>query len=117
MDPNAALAAIRDGLAAIDAIRDGSADPDANTYANAAADIVEHTRALDEWLSKGGFPPNAWTETPVAFPTREQIAETLARVGRWDEWSEDDALELADGVLALFTTTPPNDILDDPARP
>lgn len=28
-----------------------------------AADLVEHLAVLDEWLSKGGFKPQAWNTT------------------------------------------------------
>lgn len=49
MDPNANLEEQRRIVSTI--IRDGSGD------AERLADLVE---ALDEWLSKGGFLPEAW---------------------------------------------------------
>lgn len=55
MDPNEALAEIRKGLAAY---RATPADEDVcvDTYAS----IIEGIEALDEWLSKGAFLPDAW---------------------------------------------------------
>lgn len=56
MDPNAALADLRAALKVYDeAISKKVAD-------EAAEQIVEAARALDEWLSKGGFAPEAWKE-------------------------------------------------------
>ena len=54
MDPNAALAEIR---AEVEEVRRLATDTE-YTGAQALADKVE---ALDEWLSKGGFYPEAWT--------------------------------------------------------
>lgn len=53
MDPNAALRRIRESIADMDSTQ----DDDELYYAFTA---LEHFRALDEWLSKGGFKPNEW---------------------------------------------------------
>jgi hypothetical protein len=98
MDPNAALALIRGHVAtAVDSPHDD------------ARELAEAVDGLDEWLTKGGFPPTAWVETPVAFPSREKIAETIREVGGWRDEPEvwDDMLDLADSVLALFTESSP----------
>jgi hypothetical protein len=63
MDPNQALADARDAIARIDALeaegRDaGQNDMEAIWYASVEA--TEAYRALDEWISKGGFLPEAW---------------------------------------------------------
>jgi hypothetical protein len=52
MDPNAALAEMRE--LAHDLLNG------TDTFTTSAYEIAEHVQALDEWLSKGGFLPNAW---------------------------------------------------------
>ena len=55
MDPDAALAQMREAIETLWAARSSVA-------AAAAADsIAEHAAALDQWLSKGGFLPAAWS--------------------------------------------------------
>jgi hypothetical protein len=56
VDPNATLAVIRTLVRRF--IEAPSFDEDRG---NELADAVN---SLDEWLSRGGFPPNAWNETP-----------------------------------------------------
>lgn len=102
MDPNEALRIIRATIAQL-RIEDRPALAPMASFIQHARDLAETVEGLDEWLTKGGFPPNDWVETPVAFPTRERIAETLAKVGHWGAPADEDALELADAVLALFT--------------
>ena len=67
MDPNTALAAIRTAVAQMQAlIEDASVWEEDTRYAlgddgkDAAESLVEHVQALDEWLSRGGFLPDAW---------------------------------------------------------
>ena len=71
MDPNVALRYVRQYL---DMIRD------ANTMSDRAAGamlIADHLGDLDEWLSKGGFLPEAWasacpeTSAPPSLGTDE----------------------------------------------
>lgn len=50
MDPNAALAALRADIASYNLGLDG-VDVEL---------IISHFYALDEWLTKGGFLPDAW---------------------------------------------------------
>jgi len=52
MDPNATLKALR---AAIQDHEDSEGDSECDVY-----EIVELFEALDEWMSKGGFTPDAW---------------------------------------------------------
>lgn len=70
MDPDAALQAARDALARIDAL--DAAEGDLITYIedvnDAVGDALEHYRALDEWITKGGFLPKAWADTVGALP-------------------------------------------------
>lgn len=68
MDPNAALTEVRTSLAVVEAlIADAEVWEEDARYAlgddgkDAVEALVEHVRALDEWLSKGGFSPAAWT--------------------------------------------------------
>jgi len=69
MDPDAALQTARDALARIDAL---DANEDVPYYIEKRADqteiVSESFRALDEWLTKGGFLPAAWAATVGALP-------------------------------------------------
>lgn len=58
MDPNETLKRIRTLIAALEA---GARDPDGE-----ACELAEAWRALDGWLSKGGFLPAAWAPGPIA---------------------------------------------------
>lgn len=66
MDPNAILMRIRDAYAVLNALFDRADRESLDTdqlealWIN-ASDLAESTTALDEWLSKGGFPPRDWT--------------------------------------------------------
>ncbi|OMC55387.1 hypothetical protein A5747_13420 [Mycobacterium sp. IS-836] len=59
MDPNATLEMIREQLKAFYAERDAEFD------AIALADMVA---ALDDWLSRGGFLPDAWKGQTYSRP-------------------------------------------------
>lgn len=66
MDPNSALANLRRAVWEMHRLN-GSADghgkltPGNQTlYEAAANDLAETAKALDEWLSRGGFLPSAW---------------------------------------------------------
>ena len=55
MDPDAALAQMREAIKTLWAA-------ESSVAAAAAADsLAEHAAALDQWLSKGGFLPAAWS--------------------------------------------------------
>ena len=59
MDPNAALAKIRTIL--IEGRSDESGDPASSPLSPARTEeLLEAVADLDEWLSKGGFLPDAW---------------------------------------------------------
>ena len=62
MDPNAALANLREAIRVWDAASPDDTDP--STESSYAADAIEAARDLDEWLSKGGFLPEAWAPAP-----------------------------------------------------
>lgn len=64
MDPDETLREIRDLTQRIEDTNDES-----ETFDLAAA-LTERVRALDEWLSKGGFPPAGWRTSAVTDPTR-----------------------------------------------
>ena len=59
MDPDVTLALLRKAVAEFDAM---SWETDNDARAMAAHDAVEHARALDEWLSKGGYLPKDWAK-------------------------------------------------------
>lgn len=63
MDPNEALAELREAFRKADeAARQGN-DARTGLYYGAAAD---HFEALDDWLSRGGWPPVDWDNRPTA---------------------------------------------------
>lgn len=63
MDPDVCLALMREriqvGLALSEAGLAGEAH-------EALVEAAEHARDLDEWLSRGGFPPKAWGPVVLA---------------------------------------------------
>lgn len=96
MDPNEALRKIRE-FGRI--VRDEDAS-DAQRY-DAATDLAEHVQALDEWLSRGGFPPEAWVEPMKrAAATAAAMAHPLITMR---EWAQDQAIHAAAEPLG-----PPN---------
>jgi hypothetical protein len=58
MDPDATLATIRENLAIVDSRNDTPLPTE--TLVDAIDTLVTATKALDEWLSNGGFRPAAW---------------------------------------------------------
>lgn len=67
MDPDAALAAIRDLLVYVD-------NPDSGDHNDLAAQLnslVEHIDGLDNWLSHGGHLPASWNPTSPSTTTRQ----------------------------------------------
>jgi len=77
MDPNAALASLR---RLSTRVAEKSDDP----Y---AADLAEKFSGLDQWLSRGGFPPAAWVapkarknpSRPAARPAARPTVRAAAR--------------------------------------
>ena len=63
MDPNAALAALRE------LIRDwnGTDDNDLAGMASIAESFVENFSGLDSWIMSGGFLPRDWTNAYHTF--------------------------------------------------
>lgn len=60
MDPNATLAALREALTAYN----GTTDRDEAAWH--ATNLAMAVEDLDEWLSNGGFPPDAWNHRTVS---------------------------------------------------
>lgn len=58
MDPNVTLAEIR---ALIRDLREAQDDGDEGSVADVGANLAEKTEALDQWVTGGGFLPEAWT--------------------------------------------------------
>lgn len=62
MDINVTVAEMRKLSADMHAWQDGDEDPDEpGEYYRIASEMVEYFDAMDGWLSKGGFAPDAWT--------------------------------------------------------
>jgi hypothetical protein len=89
MDPNAALASIREMLGALShtwPLGKGSEERDLDDLEQIAIKVAE----LDEWLSKGGFLPAAWQISPIltrdlaptAAPTLESLSTPEAVAAR-----------------------------------
>ena len=104
MDPNAALAAIRQ---AIDQLEHEKLDRDDEIPALYA--VVEQFRALDQWLSAGGFTPHAWhqqrrpdfTWMSVEFVRHvRRLTPGLDRNGT-DVSGEPEILQIAEGDMGL----------------
>lgn len=81
MDPNANLTEIRSELSDIAVCRDSTAGTDPGRVVEAAERVVTLFDALDEWLSKGGFLPDAWRRPVVpAFGVNPLIDDMLHTV-------------------------------------
>lgn len=63
MDPNTTLARLRAEVASHREHGDGDADA-----------LVDTFETLDEWLSRGGFPPAAWTTSSTTTVERVEHA-------------------------------------------
>jgi hypothetical protein len=61
MDPNETLRLLRL------TIKQLRVDEDPGVRKAHADEIADYFDALDEWLSRGGFPPEVWREGPDAF--------------------------------------------------
>ncbi|WP_034088317.1 hypothetical protein [Streptacidiphilus albus] len=57
MDPDTILRALRQLIARIDEI---GREPEAD-WSGVATEALEGIEALDDWLTRGGHPPTAWT--------------------------------------------------------
>lgn len=75
MDPNAALADIRE------AIREYEEAGSLGSETEATERLVERVQALDEWASKGGFLPAAWTTAPKVEWSRDTRTCTVTSAG------------------------------------
>lgn len=58
MDPNEALKNAREAVRLVRALSDGIVEED--VLLDAASDLADAFAALDEWLARGGFKPDAW---------------------------------------------------------
>lgn len=79
MDPNATLFEIRDRQAAVKEALDGDGD-----LAEAADELVDLVKALDDWLTAGGFLPAAWGDRVSAGKVEEILSGTGITVGTQD---------------------------------
>ena len=60
MDPEAALEKIRALVREIQKLEDDEADDE--EFAGPASELAEAFDGLDQWMSKGGFPPGEWSD-------------------------------------------------------
>lgn len=72
MDPNKCLEQIRDDVSVIFSVSD------TETAISRYESLAEHTQALDEWLSKGGFLPQLWGKSTPAH-WQAVLVDTNAR--------------------------------------
>jgi len=63
MDPDTTLAEIR---VYVRVVLDDSTS--ASTRATHGEWLAERVEQLDQWLSRGGFPPSAWNKPPQSLP-------------------------------------------------
>jgi hypothetical protein len=61
VDPEETLEELRNMSAEIMKNADSVHPPTHNWLAGAAVELAEKFQAMDEWISKGGFLPKAWT--------------------------------------------------------
>jgi hypothetical protein len=74
MDPDVALTRLREHVRLVN---DPATLP--ALRATRAEWLAEEFEALDDWLSRGGFPPSAWNRPPLSFP---QTLDELHALGR-----------------------------------
>lgn len=65
MNPDTALDEARFALTQFNTLKD---DPTNPNVISAAEDLADSFAALDEWITKGGFLPEAWAATVGALP-------------------------------------------------
>ena len=73
MDVEVTLTQMRSLIEDIHAADESDAKRDkawCEAQATRASELADAAAALDEWLTKGGFPPAAWTRPGVTPPTR-----------------------------------------------
>lgn len=91
MDVNEILRMMRDALARVDALDGDAAD-------RAREDACECARALDGWLSKGGFLPAAW-ERPFGVAhsrNRDRVSAAVSLTAEFDDMLARDVLRPPD---------------------
>jgi len=93
MDPNRTLQIMREVTKQIitsfldnDSYAPGEEVDDDAIFQDAVNTLIETSQALDNWLSKGGFPPDEWKpiEITTDTTTMEQIEKAEARTGFTD---------------------------------
>ncbi len=61
MDPNLTLARIRAAVRCVNREQDGTDEPFRPDQAlNVLRNMAEYVESLDQWLTTGGFAPEAW---------------------------------------------------------
>lgn len=78
MDPNANLKELRELAAELIRLLDAEDHIDENDV-NRLCELVE---ALDQWISRGGFLPAAWSDTPLEDPDRGSFTMSRRALGK-----------------------------------
>lgn len=101
MDPNKALEDLRSAIATLRKAAEGDSNDAEIEAGHAVADAVE---ALDQWLSRGGFVPDAWEGSrPDAWNVKhEGIVSAYITTALWAGgfMAEDLAPELKEQVVS-----------------
>ena len=81
MDPDAILAELRQ---AFEDVNTAAQNYDSDAHDDATQRIAELFAALDEWLTRGGFLPNAWRAPQnAARRRREAVERDTAAIDAW----------------------------------
>lgn len=62
MDPDETLRQLRTKLAQLRVLADTSTSEENAELACAASELVDLVDGLDQWLTRGGFPPGPWRQ-------------------------------------------------------
>jgi hypothetical protein len=105
MDPNKALEELRAHVAAgleyaenVQRAEEGMTEAEEELSSTVVV-LATRIRDLDEWLSRGGFPPEAWREGPDAFG--EANPDDDEHAGPWHEPSEDERANYLAGYVGV----------------
>lgn len=116
MDPNETLRLIRLTIAQM------RVDTDRNVRRAHAEEIAEYFEALDEWASKGGFLPAAWTTAPKIEWSDDTRTCTVTSAGSTVTFTMDSDLPTVhlngrfEGTLSLDPGEPEGDVEPDTRR-
>lgn len=97
MDPNEALRLIRAYVKQMAVEDRHGSSPAPAMFEQHARNLAETIAGLDEWLSKGGFPPREWSK--LRQSDTEVVDKIAVGLGTQETWSGADALEWIANVI------------------